>query len=67
MVILSGRARGFGKQTLSPRQRTVRQAQPIAFGLGGVVHFDKLSATPGWILGFGGRVRGGKERMKDEG
>ena len=26
-------------------------------GVGGLVHFDKLSATPGRILGFGGRVR----------
>lgn len=34
-----------------------RQAQPIAFGLGGLV--------PGWILDFGGcvRVRGVGQRM----
>ena len=53
-----------------PRMKTTmtngRCANGSRFGLGGVVHFDKLSATPGRILGFGGRVRGGKERMKDE-
>jgi len=36
-----------------------RQAQPNGFGVGGLV--------PARVLGFGGRVCGGKERMKDEG
>ena len=26
--------------------------------MGGLVHFDKLSATPARVVGFGGRVRG---------
>ena len=39
-----------------------RQAQPNGFGLGGLVHFDTpcgRSATPGRVVGFGGRVCGG--------
>jgi len=41
-----------------PRSLRLRKSFVFAFGLGGLVHFDKLSATPGRILGFGGRVRG---------
>ena len=40
-----------------------RQAQPNGFGLGGLVHFDTpcgRSATPGRVVGFGGRVCGEK-------
>jgi len=61
------RVLGFGRRVGGGKPSTNENHEPSAngrcanesrFGLGGIVCFDRLSTTPGRVLGFGGRVRG---------